>query len=482
MQIKNLIKSKFNKHDLDTILYLIGRGIPGVLNFLLISIYSEYVPIENYGVFAIINTTLLFLNFFLFQPIRLFVLRFNGVESKSDGVNALKNIGQLFMFSMIIGIIILFIIIILYYKYTYVHFLVATLLLIFLNITEIGLEYLRASLNSKKYSIINIVRVVATFGLSYFVLSLQFYEIGILFSLLISYFLVTVLFFKKVTLEIISNISNWSITNNIKYFSYSIPLIISSFFVFLNNYLDRYIIHDFLGPKSLGIYTMAFDITKQSIWIVMSSLVSATYPLAVNSFENGDLELTDIYLKKGLVYLLTFSIPLVAVLFLRSDELLTLFLSEKINVQVAEFIPLLSIGALISGIKTFFIDLSFQIGKKTNLQYISSVYSTFFNLILNIILVPKYGIISAVWVTLFTNVLECVLSILYSRKSYKLSYHKKKTIQIIISLLGMLIILNYSRFFVEISTIWEILISIVFYISGVLFFGILKNDYKIREI
>lgn len=113
--------------------------------------------------------------------------------------------------------------------------------------------------------------------------------------------------------------------------------------------------------------------------------------------------------------------------------------------------------------------------KKTKIFSFIGIVSAFITIILNFLLIPKFGLLGAAFVGLITTAITCILGIICAQKYYKLNYDLKfiSTISILACMVGFFI----YDLPVNLYYILQKLFLILFFVSISLIF--IKDDLKV---
>ncbi|QRV25194.1 lipopolysaccharide biosynthesis protein [Marinomonas foliarum] len=197
------------------------------------------------------------------------------------------------------------------------------------------------------------------------------------------------------------------------------PATCSSILILLFSYTDRIFLKEFSGNESVGLYGLALIIGKL-ITIAFESMFSSLFPMAIK-------RLTDDYCK-GILSIESWSLKYYAFLFfllvgvISLSPVIYMVISSGEYEESKKVLPFVVIGIVLGGLyKLPSIVLSYH---KIVWFYIPVTFISFsFNVALNYLLIPSYGIIGA---GLSTCVGCFVYSILVQRASWKFFSAKYK--------------------------------------------------------
>ncbi|GAB4373778.1 MAG: flippase [Calditrichia bacterium] len=170
-------------------------------------------------------------------------------------------------------------------------------------------------------------------------------------------------------------------------FRYGLQAYMANISSFLNYRLDMFLVIYFLTPADLGFYSVSVLIAEK-LWYLASASSTVLFPRVASSVKrNGELT--------SKTCRINLSVILVAALFLglSSHFLIRFFYTES-------FLPAAdALIALLPGIVTYSIPkvLSAELSGRGKPHYamISSLLTLLLNVVLNIILIPRYGIVGA---------------------------------------------------------------------------------------
>ncbi|MFC1674315.1 oligosaccharide flippase family protein [Candidatus Omnitrophota bacterium] len=295
----------------------------------------------------------------------------------------------------------------------------AALLLLLICLDHMTLIYFQTFRQMKNHFIFLSLESLGEVLLVAFMVFNGFGILGVLFSLIV----IKMAFFIFKFLEIISQIGLKMPTflEIKKYIRYGYPLAIAYLFYFLINYSDRYIINYFSGVEKVGIYSVAYAVGSIII-IIMTSIIYVLHPALADCLNNKKLDEAKRYVQYFFKFSLMFMIPIALVMSVAAKKLILLFsTSEFLAAQYC--VPFIATGFVIFGIG---IVGEYIIILKERTSLISWLYVilAFFNIIGNIILVPRFGIIGAAAATFLTFIGYAVFTISLSRRylAFSLDY------------------------------------------------------------
>ncbi|WP_392486644.1 flippase [Haloimpatiens sp. FM7315] len=258
------------------------------------------------------------------------------------------------------------------------------------------------------------------------------------------------------------------------YLKAALPFFISGLLSMINCNVDSIIIGYMRTDGELGLYSSAYKIVF-FLTNVIATIFVPLFPVMIEYKNFKDKECLNNLLKyiSKLVVMIAFPIAMGGII-LSKDIILLLFGKEYVNAYIPLIILMLYVLLLFLR-ETYGYALNAWNMEK---QYLKTVLiSSMVNLILNLILIPVYGIIAAAFTTLISEVINFVFMQKYVFKVAKTSYlHNFIKIILPTILMSMGIVLMK---FLNISIIVNIIASIaIYFISVILFKYMTLNEIK----
>ena len=258
----------------------------------------------------------------------------------------------------------------------------------------------------------------------------------------------------------------------LKYSRYGMPFLMSGFFSMINNNADKIIMGFTRTEGELGIYQAAYIFISFLI-NVAAIIFTPVFPLLIKYFhEDKKEELRRIC--DGTSKLVAFTVvPIFVGGIILSKDIILLYKKEYF--QAYEPLRILLFYILILFIREIY---GYQLNAyKLEKEYLKIIIiSSVANLVFNIILIPKYGMIAAAWVTTLTELINLIFMRRCARRVVRttdISYIGKAFVPAGIMGLGIL-----GLKWINMNVIVIILISIVVY--GV--FAVITKVINLQEV
>lgn len=225
----------------------------------------------------------------------------------------------------------------------------------------------------------------------------------------------------------------------------SLPFALAAVFARIYSYVDSILLSKMVGDIEVGWYSIPYKITY-AFQFVPLALMAAVYPRFSEYFLSDKQRLAFIF-ERSVKYLLIVVLPIAfGIGVLSSDIIVTFFSTEYLN----SIIPLqiLLIGLIFSYV-SFPIGAFLNACNKQNTQTVIIGVVMIVNIVLNVLLIPKYGVIGASCTALIGNILLTILGYAIVPKITKIShaYLMKSFLQLLLSVMVMAVSVWYINKF-----------------------------------
>ncbi len=295
-------------------------------------------------------------------------------------------------------------------------FLFVSLILFTKTINAILHSFFRAEQNTK---FLNLFLVFSAYGGSALCIFLVFYFIKGLWGFYAGQLIVEVAGL-AILLNFLTRKIQWSIYDfswpllktSLKY---GLPLVGLEFLNHILTYGDRFLIQMFCSSEDLGIYSVGYNLSSYVSNILLVPLSFAVTPLLMQTWTRDGKEATKKFLTSSLRYVSLIFFPIIAGFIAVGDDLLVLLASSKYNAAIS-IIPYAVIGVGLFALSNL-LNAGLIIYKRTDKILIFAFVSALINIILNLVLIPRFNILGAAVATL---VAYTVFFMAVTVSSYKL--------------------------------------------------------------
>lgn len=390
------------KNILHIAYYSFAKGIPALLGLIFTPFLIKNLSVESYGKYNILNQLFLFLN--SFTLITTFNLQREYLKDRLI-------LGKIMILTLYISSFMFLLFVFFLYPlnltgFSYRYLLFFYMIFIFMGIYQNQMISLNALNDSKAYMLNQVLFSVLkfAFGITLVVMTSNYLNVfvGIAIALILTSFNIQRKLdfsMKDIKIKIEKNLLK-------KVFNYGLPLSIYSSLDILLNYTDVFIIKFLKGIEYSGIYGGLYNTIDYIMLFPYSILAIIILPRMVQ-YENNHLRESSIKLVaiSVMAYCLLV-IPLLGLLFIervREFSIKFLLTSEYLSYTDVGFILL--IAMFFVGINKILM-IFFQVVLKNVWSIITPlIVCLLLNVLLNLLLIPKYEIVGAAIATAAVNII-----------------------------------------------------------------------------
>jgi O-antigen/teichoic acid export membrane protein len=284
--------------------------------------------------------------------------------------------------------------------------------------TDTLTSFLRAEQRTKLYNLIMIVGRYGSLSLGillvfFFIKGLHGFYVGQIVSGIIILFFLLYIFRKSLRISLAS-FSPAIFKDSLKY---GFPLVWAELGHLVLNFADRYLIQLYLGSIPLGLYTAGYNLATYATEMIIYPINYAMTPIYMNILVNKGEQQTKEFFTKLFTYFSLIMLPSVFGFIAVGKDLISLLASTK-YAESYLVLPYVVIGQAIYAC-TIILNSGLFISKKTYVVTYVMMGVCVLNIALNIVLIPRYGIIGAAQATLISCILYAVILTHYSMREFK---------------------------------------------------------------
>jgi O-antigen/teichoic acid export membrane protein len=261
-----------------------------------------------------------------------------------------------------------------------------------------------------------------------------------------------------------------------KYLKFGLPTIFSNLSHWIVQVSDRYFIANFLGVLFVGYYAPAYTIGL-IIAMCVPPMILILQPAVSRLFVEKNFFETRRYLSYSLKYVLFITVPAAFGLSVLARPILLFSSTLEIATHGYAVVPFIALSIIPYGIYAVFSQVFFLF-KKTSTDGLIWIAAALLALILNFILIPKFGIMGGAWSTIITYSIVLVLTIIFTRSLFSFPIDWRFGIKTIVasSVMAGLILLF------SVTEIYQLGIAILIGIVVYLFLMLIMGGLEKKEI
>lgn len=392
MEMKNLARN--------SIIYSVSSILVQAISLLLVPIFTKYMTAEQFGQYNLLITIQTFLAIFITLGVNSGLTRF---FYECEDQNRIKN--SVLTFAMSWGLLVCILAFVFsdaLYAFVFkdqseggflINYLVISSVL--LGLTSIYIAYYTMQVKPKIVSMINLSRVLIMVLLSaYLIIVRQAGVNGALLAQLYTYAIVLVglIILDRKNFRMVLD---WKEINPL--LKYSLGFIPGQASSWVYTLIDRYFLNAIMGLRQVAVYSLGYRIgmLMEPILIIPFKSVFTAFKYKVYKENDAAEKFREIYLYYnfiGLFCVLGFSV---------FAKPMIILLATAEYIEAFRFIPLIVLAYFMNGLNEFF-SLGIHIENKSLISSFILLGGALSNVLLNILLIPRYGIMGAALATVIS--------------------------------------------------------------------------------
>lgn len=252
---------------------------------------------------------------------------------------------------------------------------------------------------------------------------------------------------------------------------YGTPLALTYAATMVIDVSDRFLIGWLYGPSSVGGYSASYDLTQQTVGVMLNVFFLSAFPKIVNTWESNGPKATSQSVRP-LAHILLFLAGLSVGLFIGlAEEIVTFTIGPELRKDAILVMPWVAAAIAVGCIKGYLFDIPLQLEKRTGTLVKITLTMAIINLALNLLLLPKIGILGSAMSAAIAFSAGAGLSYLAGRSANLIPPILIDSIKILFSMAVMYLFFEFlpKNTMIEISHVLLLLIKMAI---GVLVFTI----------
>ncbi|HZK81431.1 MAG TPA: polysaccharide biosynthesis C-terminal domain-containing protein [Humisphaera sp.] len=423
-------------------IYLIARGLPGMIAFLAIPLFTRILSRADYGRYALALAGVNLLNALVFQWLRLSLVRF--LPAFKDNTRQLQATLATVACGSIAALGVLALAICLFPVGAEIRSMIGLcwVLLAAQALFDLCNEYSRAALQPWRYMALQVSRSFSAVLLGAVLVLLGMKWQGPLLALAIGMGLAVVWAWRHDWPHVRFSIDRTILA---RLCHYGIPLSLTVALAIVIGSSDRFLIAYFRGEESAGIYSAAVDFTSQTLSLLMMVIQLAMFPIAIRAFERDGKEAAQDQMRTNASLLMAIGAPCVVGIALLPSGIANCFLGKDFRGAAAGIMPLIAVGTFLAGLKAYHFDAAFQFAHRTIHQVWIVLAAAIVNVALNVIAIPRFGINGSAVASVLAYVVSIVMTVYVGRRYFELPFPLESCFKVLAACLAMALLLYPFR-------------------------------------
>ena len=454
-----------------SVIYGIGTATNKLVAFLLLPIYTQYLTTHDYGIKELVGLSTDIIGTLMATAISSAFFRFYFDYQDQEKKDLVLSCSYLSLggFGLVVVIVLAFTTpvmaeYILDSPALYTYFLISFASMWFQTLNGIGFNLLRAQMQSVRYITFTITKLIAAIGLN--ILFVIYFRLGVL-GILISTLLTSIGIFIFLNVPQLLRVGlRFSLPLVKDMVRFGFPLIWSQLGAFVVHLSDRFFIKAYSSISDAGLYSLGYRFGTLPGSFISEPFNQVWQPRRLELYKQENSE--EIFGRVFTYFLLLLSFVGLGVAVLTRDILM--IIADQKFWTAYKIVPIIVLANTIFTFHYHF-NIGLIIEKKTKYLAYINFSNGLFVVLLNFLLIPRYGMFGAAYATLIAFVYKVVLTYYFSSRYFKIHFEYNRIgmlliASVVIYLLSFWIMLGNVYLNILVKTGFVCMFPCVLYLTG----------------
>ena len=183
---------------------------------------------------------------------------------------------------------------------------------------------------------------------------------------------------------------------------------------------DRYILAVTMGTEAVGIYAAGYGLAAQLIGFLFTGAGLAAAPLTLRAYENSSEAQSVAIARRFLEILMLIAMPAGIGISLVAQPLAHIVIGPELANGAVMVIQWIAPASIMAGLLTSYCELPFMLKRRTETLAIVTGVAGAVNIGLNLLLIPIFGILGAIWATIISYLGAIIGALILGRRYFAL--------------------------------------------------------------
>lgn len=221
------------------------------------------------------------------------------------------------------------------------------------------------------------------------------------------------------------------------YMFYGAPIAAALVLDVILSVADRFLIAFFLGEAAVGEYAAGYGVADKSVLLICAWAAMAGTPLMMAAYERGGADAAALEARGLVRTLLLLGVPAATGLALVATPLSEALIGEAVREGAQQIIPWIAFAGLLNGLTIHYFSEVFNLAHRTGELTLLMLVPALANIGLNLVLIPQFGLLGAVYATLLSYALSIAVLSLVGRRLIALPLPLKDLAKVSLAALAM---------------------------------------------
>jgi len=200
------------------------------------------------------------------------------------------------------------------------------------------------------------------------------------------------------------------------YAAYGLPIAASLVFIALLATVDRFLLAAYLGEGAVGVYHAGYSLANRTLDVLFIWLGMAGGPALIMALERGGKQAMEALAREQSGAIVALTLPAAIGLALVAGPLAGVLVGPQLSGGAAHVTPWIALSAFCSGITVYYLNLAFTLARRTSMLLVAMAIPAVANIVLNVALIPRFGLDGALWATAASFALGAGASFVLGRR------------------------------------------------------------------
>lgn len=201
-----------------------------------------------------------------------------------------------------------------------------------------------------------------------------------------------------------------------QYAAYGLPVAAALVLDLILSASDRFLIAFFIDEAAVGAYAAGYGVADKTVLMLCAWAAMAGAPLVMAAYEKHGKKAAEAEAANLARTLILIALPAAVGIAIVAGPLSEVMIGEELRAQARQIIPWISIAGLLNGFLIHYFSEAFQLAKKTLERALIMIIPSLVNIGLNVILLPRVGLMGAVYATVGCYALAVLLLAIVGRR------------------------------------------------------------------
>jgi len=204
------------------------------------------------------------------------------------------------------------------------------------------------------------------------------------------------------------------------YAAYGLPVALSLIMALVLSTTDRFLLAAFLDETAVGVYHAGYSLGSRTLDVVFIWLGMAGGPAMVAALERGGQPALEEAASEQAQFMVLLTLPAAVGLALVAAPLAQVMVGPALAEGAGRVTPWIALAGWLSGVTTYYLLQAFTLGQRTVLLIGCMAIPAAGNILLNLILIPRFGLDGALWSTAASYAVGAVAAVVLGARACRL--------------------------------------------------------------